>query len=191
MRPSPRQFFSVIQADTAGSIDRVRDSRGRMLEEARLIRPAQLRGVGRLTASVEWNGEPLAIAFAPSTCPFVEAGLADMLEAVAPGDFEPIPVRLEGVKERWCYLSVLQHLDCLDKDRSDLDFYTEEDGIPEAVGELLLVTQVVLRASSVPDDVRMFRLSDWPQELIVDEAVAWALQTAGVRGIELLPLRTT
>jgi hypothetical protein len=112
-----------------------------------------------------------------------------MLEQVAPGAFERVPAKVEGAPGHRVYLNVLQHLEgCIDRDRSDLDLYTEEDGIPESVGEVLLVNQLVLSARAIPEDIRMFRPREWTQVLVVDEVVAWALESAKVEGIELQPV---
>lgn len=93
-------------------------------------------------------------------------------------------------KEQGIKLLVLHSIvDGLDFERSEIDYYTEEDceteeDRHEKLGKIHYVRKLRIAAKSVPDDVHIFRLKQSLTRVIVSGVLRDKLLEAGIQGAE-------
>lgn len=108
--------------------------------------------------------------------------LADFLRDFLPADAaEYLPADVSGAEGEWEVLNLLESIDCLDRERSKIEYRDMSD--PDRPGEPRSVNRMVLdplRASGHD----LFRLKDWKVAVIASERFKNAFQKAGFTGID-------
>ena len=77
------------------------------------------------------TGSILDFTFSNDDVPVVTGRVAVILAATAGDDIQRFPVQVEGRKESYEIINVVSCIPCVDRDRSDADWWTEADGRPE------------------------------------------------------------
>jgi len=117
--------------------------------------------------------------------PVVSRRFAEALCAVAPMDFQRIPAIVVEEAGEWEILNVLARPDCIDRERSAIQYYprnhAEKPGRPRGVLQLVLDPTRVGGHS-------VFRPKDWEVALIVSQAAKSALDAIGATGLEFVPV---
>ncbi len=119
--------------------------------------------------------------------PIVSKRLGDVVESVAKNQIQRIPISI-GDDRGWEILNILNLVECLDYERSVIDYHAEIPSDPAIVE--------TLKNSGKPRGVRLlridgrkacgfhiFRISDWTIPIIVSAALKNALEDAGVTGL--------
>ncbi len=159
------------------------DSSGRQLDDPwqfRVGAPAQLKeGV---TVPVDHPGMPLDFSHAAFSIPIVHARVASIFTALAPRDVELIPVQVASQPEPYFILNAVRALKCIDDAASEeVQYWTEEDGLPDKVGTYFSVAGMRIDPSKA-GDAKVFRTWGWTVALIVSEDIKLALERANVTG---------
>jgi len=117
--------------------------------------------------------------FASFNIPIVNARVNDIIEALAPGHTQRIPVDL-AAPGQWEVMNVLTELDCLDHKRSDIQYYPPDH--PKDPGKPRGVLRLVIDPSRVQGN-RIFRIRDWTIPVVISGDLLDALQAAEVTGL--------
>ncbi len=136
---------------------------------------------GALSVPVKRAGKALEFSFGAFDVPYVTRRVGELIEAVAPGEVQRIPVDVEGASEHYEILNVLHCLDCIDKNATTGDLWTPDDGRPEKVGQYFAIYTLKLR-----DDIEkkmIFRVAGWETPLIVADELKVALVEAVASGL--------
>ncbi|RKH87788.1 hypothetical protein D7Y21_17605 [Corallococcus sp. AB045] len=142
--------------------------------------PAHFKGLIRLPLSLE--GESRDFSHAAFGTPVVNAKLAALFQELAPHDVEVIPVAVDGHAGPYFILNALRKFTCIDTEASaEVDYWTEEDGLPEKVGKLFSISGMRIDTSKV-GDAKVFRPSEWKGSFIVSEDIKDAMERAGITG---------
>ncbi|HZI12544.1 MAG TPA: DUF1629 domain-containing protein [Myxococcus sp.] len=159
------------------------DSSGRQLDDPwqfRVGAPAQLKeGV---TVPVEHPGKPADFSHAAFSIPIVHARVAAIFTTLAPREVELIPVHIDSRPGPYFILNALHAVKCIDDAASEeVQYWTEEDGLPDKVRTYFSVAGMRIDPSKV-GDAKVFRTWGWTVALIVSEDIKQALERANVTG---------
>ena len=107
----------------------------------------------------------------------------------------------EKIYEQYSLFNVVGLADCIDHNKSDLDYYSTPieipDDLPEEMKEAFqqeedldvdFIRKLVLDEEKIPDDISVFRLKDCPRILVFKEDVVKAIREAGLSGFVFVPL---
>lgn len=159
------------------------DSSGHPLEDPwqfRVGTPARFKE--RVRIPIDHAGKPLDFSHAAFSIPIVHARVAALFTSLAPRDVELIPVELDSQPEQHFILNAIHTMKCIDDGASEqVQYWTEEDGLPEKVGTYFSVAGMRIDPTKV-GDARIFRPWGWTVALIVSEDIQRALERAGVTG---------
>jgi len=141
-------------------------------------RPYQ--GMTRVAVEVQYPGPPLDFTLTAFGVPVASKKLAAAVRAVAKGDVEGVPARIEG-HSGFEVLNVVRTVDCLDEQRSRFTIWTDKDQ-PEKVGHYESVPRLRVDPKRISGDAHLFRLARWEVALVVSERLKEAMERAGCRG---------
>ena len=114
--------------------------------------------------------------------PVVTPEICRSLASVAGEAVQCIPVIVDPSLERFEILNVLDLVECVDEERSEITKWTEDDGRPDKIGHYRMITKLVLNEKKISDH-RIFRVAGWEVALIVDENIKLSLERKKVSGI--------
>ena len=111
----------------------------------------------------------------------VSSQMADVVEGMANAEIQRIPACVKGHDGSWEVLNVLSCVDCIDHEKSRIQYYPadhpEKPNKPRGVLKLVLDTE---RA----EGYHIFKPEDWRVVTVVSEELKTALEGAEIEGIE-------
>jgi len=119
--------------------------------------------------------------------PVVTSRVAEILERLAPHDFELVPAAVDGFSEPYFIVNVLKVRRCIDERASrKVDKYAESDRevFPDKVGSYFLVMGLKLDKSKI-QGAKVFWTWGW-NALIVVEEIKSAFEAAHVTGAKFV-----
>lgn len=135
-----------------------------------------------LTIPLRRGGEPIDFNFCDFDMVVTPARLNAKLEALVGSEIQRVPVSVVGCDSKYEILNVCQLASCFDQSRSSFIQWSEDDGRPEKVGAIRMVTK--LRIDPVEVGSRhIFRVDRWPIALILSEEVKLLFETDHVSGV--------
>lgn len=132
-------------------------------------------------------GKEVAFHLAAFDMPVVSYEVAEVLSRIAPDDVECFPVEVKHSKASYAILNAICLLDCLDESKSDVTRWSAEDGRPDRLGQIHVIS--TLRID--PDRTfshHIFRLKDWPLTLLVSDLVKDSLEHIHNLGVVFEPV---
>lgn len=109
--------------------------------------------------------------------PVLATSFVDELQRVAPGDFQAIPITIEGEERQYSIINVLRLIRCLDESRSTVVRWPANAMVPDLEGTYLTVSDIHIDPAKV-GSAQIFRIDGWVAALIVSEAVGAVLADA-------------
>ena len=160
------------------------DSRGREIDDPWQFadgRPVSVEG--RLKIPIKRPGKPLDFSLAGiGVTPIVHARVASLLAEMAPGDVQLIPVEIDSRTDPYCILVATRLIRCIDDEASEeVEYWMQEDGQPEKVGEYRNVAGMRIDPFKV-GDARLFRTWGWPIDLVISDEIKAAMERASITG---------
>jgi hypothetical protein len=138
-------------------------------------KPVDLEGPLRIP--LRRPGEPMDFTLADFGMPVLRTRFVEALAEVAPNEIQRFPAFVDGQFDSFEIVNVVQHVDCLDHQRTGVTYWTEEDGLPDLVGRLQTVVglKVDLQRAEGHD---IFRIEGWEIALVVSARIKEVLQHA-------------
>lgn len=137
--------------------------------DARRFTVAERVTVGEpITVSIRRFGRKLDFTLADFGMPVVTAQLAEQINAVAGQDVQLLGAVIEGSAEPFAILNALGVVDCIDRNRSEIKYWTEADGLPSHVGRYFRILNLRVQAEKAAGH-HVLRLKGWKPALIVSE----------------------
>jgi hypothetical protein len=158
-----------------------RNSQDAQVDDRDFLRGVPVEIKGPLRVPVEFKGRPLDFSGAGIGYPVVHVRVADLLAERASDDVQLIPVDVEGYPEQYLILVAKRLIRCIDEQRSRIQRWTEEDGIPEMVGKYISVRGMRIDRTKV-GVAKVFRAEGWTTPLIVSGDIKAALVRMGATG---------
>jgi hypothetical protein len=103
----------------------------------------------RLRIPVEITGTPLDFTEAGIMIPVVLVRVASMFAELAPEDVQLIPVDVEGQPDQYLILVATRLIRCIDEQASRIQLWTQENGIPDMVGQYFSVRDLRIDKAKV------------------------------------------
>ncbi|HEY2854065.1 MAG TPA: hypothetical protein VGJ18_14515 [Gemmatimonadaceae bacterium] len=109
--------------------------------------------------------------------PVLAMSFVDEVQGVAPGDFQAIPVTIDGETREYGIINVLRVIRCLDESRSTIVRWPFTPAAPDLAGTYLTVSDIHIDPAKV-GSAQIFRIEGWIAALIVSEPVGAVLADA-------------
>lgn len=137
-------------------------------------------------------GHPVDFNLANFNIPIVSKRLGNLLESSFPADIQRIPISI-GLNTNWEILNVLNVVDCLDHERSVIDYYPtdadDETGPRSAASQRAPRGVRLLRVDNKKtQDRNLFRIKDWTIPIAVSSHVKAVCEAAQITGASFLPI---
>jgi len=160
-----RRFFELaddMSLPHRWDLDAPTDSQGLKLDDGQFKLGTPVHIKERLKIAVEIAGKPL-------------------LMELAPDDVQLLPVDVAGQTDPYFILVATRLIRCIDEQRSRVRRWTQEDGLPDMVGQYASVRDMRIDKSTV-GNAQVFRPDEWFVSLIVSEEIKDALDRMGATG---------
>lgn len=128
------------------------------------------------------KGQPLDITFADFDVPIVTRAVGEVIRDIAHSDIQLFPVRVGSRKEEYQVLNIISRPDCIDKEHSEIEWWTEEDDEPDKVGQPRMVCDLRIDANRV-GGAHILRPAGWDVVVIVSDVLKTALERAEATGV--------
>ncbi|MFP2912650.1 imm11 family protein [Pyxidicoccus sp. 3LFB2] len=142
-----------------------------------------VKAPGPLRISCTEPGTPLDYSLGGLNVPIVHARVAEVFTRLAPQAVQLLPVEIEGQSEPYFILVVTRRVRCIDESASEIERWTEANGVPEVVGEYMSVRDLHIDKSRVGNE-QIFRLQDWEVVILVSEELKDALERSQATGFK-------
>jgi len=140
-----------------------------------------------LRVSLRTEGIALDFTFADFEMPVVTARVAELLETICGPDIQRIAVEVPGRNSAFEIINVVPCPNCIDRQRSEVEWWTEADGRPEKLGKPRMVTKLAIDNRKVGEH-HIFRPDGWVVALVVSDVVKQAIENARVSGVKFKAL---
>ncbi|WLQ13301.1 hypothetical protein O5O45_26620 [Hahella aquimaris] len=174
-----KRYFNVMQDMTRTDLTYIDKLRWNLDEDFQfwwLCKGNYYSGPAPLKAEVEIQGTLLAFNLTYLEVPIVEKTLAEKLVSLGV-EAQLIPIEVDGLNGQWVVMNFLQCIDCLDKEKSIVELWKEEDGVPHKVGQYYAVPVLVVDPNKVSPEVKAFRIQNWEGLLFVDQVIKECLES--------------
>lgn len=136
-----------------------------------------------LRVPIRRKGTLLDFTYADFDLPVVTAKVGKILAEIAGADIQKIPVRVDSCKGDFEIVNITSCLPCIDPKRSEIEWWTNEDGRPDKIGMPRMITDLVIDQDRVKNS-HVLRPQGWEVIVIVSEVVKAAFQEAHVTGVK-------
>lgn len=113
--------------------------------------------------------------------------LKELLEAESKANLECLPLSIANHKGRiaatdYFIINVLDHVDCIDLTKSDVDRNSPTPGMLSGLHRLFILED------QIPPEARLFRLKPMPAAILIRDDLRAALEAAGITGVKYVPM---
>lgn len=180
------RYFRLTEDVQAGAwyLGDPNDDQGQEVEDPWQFRAGRsLPAPGRLSVPIDEPGTVRDFSTAGvGLTPVVHVRVASVFAELAPADVQLIPVNIEGKPEQYVILVATKLIPCIDEQASMIQFWREEDGLPEKVGQYYSVDVLRIDPAKV-GDAKVFRTAGWDLALIVSEDIKQGLERIHATGM--------
>ncbi|MBN1207862.1 MAG: hypothetical protein JXB05_23560 [Myxococcaceae bacterium] len=181
----PKRYFKLrddIYRRDRWELGPLKDPSGEDVLPWLLMRGEPIDFGGPLKVPIKSPGPALDFSFASYDLPVVHSRVATLLQQLAPGGLQLIPVKVGSRRDERFVLNVIRTVQCIDDAACDeVQYFTPEDKQPERIGHYRAVHGLRIDPSKV-GDAQVFRPWGWPVALLVSEDVKQALERIGATG---------
>jgi hypothetical protein len=135
-----------------------------------------------LTMSLRRLGPPLDFTLGDFDVPVATQRVAQLLARVAGDDIQRFLTYVDGHIGDYEIINVTSKIKCIDLQRSDITYWTEEDGLPDMVGKPQMIADLIINPA-LTEGRHLFRPEGWTVALIASNIVKEILEGEGVTGI--------
>ncbi|MCY1032199.1 hypothetical protein OV207_12080 [Corallococcus sp. BB11-1] len=182
----PLRYFRLSEDVQAGSwyLGDPRDEQGQEVDDPWQFRAGRSLSVPvRLSIPIDEPGAALDFSTAGvGLTPVVHVRVASVFAELAPSDVQVIPVDIVGKPEQYVILVATKLVRCIDEQASTVQFWSEDDGLPEKVGQYYAVDHLRIDPTKV-GATQVFRTEGWNLALIVSEDLKEALERIHATGV--------
>jgi hypothetical protein len=133
------------------------------------------------------GGPPTDFFFTHFDVPVIHKRAIEALRQLCPSDFQAIDIILADNVFDYAILNVMTLIDCIDKRQSRFSYWTEEDGVPEKIGQFSSMDHLVIDPMVVGSH-DCFRPIGWEVAMLVSERVKATFEQLGIRGASFYPV---
>ena len=134
------------------------------------------------------NGPAVDFNLATDRAIVVSKPCADVLRSLLSEEVaEFISADVEGTKEEWEVINILDRVDCLDRQQSAIKYFPEDYSQPLKRGKPNSVERLIIDPTRA-EGHDLFRLADWEVAVIASERIKQAMEDANITGVEFWPV---
>lgn len=143
---------------------------------------------GPIVVKLYVPGRPLDYTMAGRGMPVASERAAEVFSRVVPKEAQIVPITVEGRQEPYFIVHAIHAIECVDEARSEgIQWWTEEDGRPERIGDYSAVDVLRIDPSRVAGH-HFFRVKRWLSALIVSAHLRQELERANLTGLRFIPV---
>jgi hypothetical protein len=201
-------YFRLLPGDSRGdmwNLNGLRDDTGHRFDERYFVRgmpfpseqPLRLPSYPfgttltevrpPLRVAMRRQGVRVDFSFADYGLPVVTQEVAEILNSSAKEDVQRLQVHVESSCENYAILNATAGMDCIDLDRSIIDWWPENNAPAHLVGQPRYIRDLKIN-EQLACGRHFFRPVGWEVALIVSEVVKRTLEDARVSGIVFEPM---
>jgi hypothetical protein len=135
-----------------------------------------------LRVGLRKRGVPLGFTFASFAMPVASSAVAHLLLSIDQSAIQVFPVGVESEKNNFYIINVATSPECIDRERSDVEWWGETDGQPDRIGSPKAIYDLVVDRRAVSGR-HIFRVKGWEIALVVSEEVRLAFDRDNVSGV--------
>lgn len=135
-----------------------------------------------LTVGIRRKGSRLDFTYADFELPVVTRRVATMLRTLCNPDIQLLEVRVLNCEEELYLLNVTTRINCVDTNRSEIEWWEASDNRPEKTGKPRMISELVIDAD-MANGSHMLRPEGWEVALIVSEAIKTAFEREEISGV--------
>lgn len=162
------------------------DEKGHELDARLFTSGEPYKQKGKLAIPLRRAGEQQDFNFGDFDMPVVKEEICQGLRQLG-ARIECLPVAVESTHDAFNILNVLDVVQSVDEERSEITKWTEQDQRPDKVGQYRMITKLAIDPAKVSGQ-RMFRIAGWRIALVADETIKKFLENKKVRGIFFQPV---
>jgi hypothetical protein len=142
----------------------------------------EYRGEQNLEIPIRQGSHALDFTLGSFDMPVVVPSLAQLLQACCGNTIQIVSASVPELGKSVRIINALKILDAIDEQRSEITWWTEEDGRPAKVGTYAGIGNLVIKGQKI-EGALIFRLKDWELPLIVNEELKDMLEKAQATGV--------
>jgi hypothetical protein len=135
-----------------------------------------------LTMSVRRPGPPLDFTLGDFDVPVATGRVAQLLARVASTDIQRFPIQINGHEGDYEIINVISRVECIDLNRSDITYWTEEDGLPDMVGRPQMIADLIIDPELAKGH-HLFRPQGWEVALVASDIVKAIFEEERITGV--------
>ncbi|KAB8027418.1 imm11 family protein [Fluviispira multicolorata] len=117
---------------------------------------------------------------------YINERFIDCLKAVGETNYQLLPVTVLPEEKPYYILNTLNMIDCVDREQSVFNLWTEEDNRPDILGDFRGFGKMILDPKKVPEGVHFFRIKGWEVVTVVTKALVEEFKKRKITGFELI-----
>jgi len=137
---------------------------------------------GPLILDLQMKGPALDITLGAFDTIVVTARVGALLAAVCDDEIQRIPVTVAKCTGSFEIINCTRLVDCIDTHRSEIEYWTKEDGRKDKIGHPKMITNLTIDANRA-GGAHFFRPKLWDVSIVVSETVKRRLEAAGAQGV--------
>lgn len=141
---------------------------------------------GPLRIAVDRAGSALDFTLIAVGPPVVRFEVFELMASVAGADMQGFAARVEGHDEGYHIVNAVSRVACIDRERSEVDWWPESPHRPDRKGKARAIFKLVIDPGRA-DGRHFFRLAE-AGDLIVSDVLKGLLEKAAVSGVRFFPV---
>lgn len=141
---------------------------------------------GDIRIPVQYEGPILDFTFAAFDIPVVTKEVGKLIQMVDKRSIQRLPAIINGIENQYEVLVVTNAIECLDEKRSEFIRWKEDDGRPDKIGHIRMITKLHINPSKIDQNVHIFRIKGWEIALIVSKKLKEMMELNEVNGIQFI-----
>lgn len=138
-----------------------------------------------LTLGMRNDGVQLDFTYGPFQIPVVTPNVIQLLRSAGVEGFQTFPARVEGVGREFSILNITERRECIDRERSRVQWWEQSDARPDKLGKPRAIYELVVARERV-EGCHLFRLEGWEIAVIVSSKVKDLFDANSVSGTEFI-----
>ena len=119
---------------------------------------------------------------------YINDRFLNCLKTIGEGNFQIFPVTVLPEEKPYFILNILNVIDCVDRELSKYNLWTEEDDRPDKLGKFRSFDKMILDRSKVPKGVHLFRVYGYQIVAVVRRELVEEFEKNKIKGFKLKPL---
>jgi hypothetical protein len=141
---------------------------------------------GVIKIAIQYEGPTLDFTFAAFDIPVVSKKVGKLIQMVDGCSIQRFDAVIDDIKKQYEVLIITNTVDCFDEKHSEFIRWKEDDGRPDKINQIRMITELHIDKSKIDKNVHIFRIKGWEVALVVSEKLKEIMESEKVTGIQFL-----